>query len=170
MKEHADVDLSDLWFKYRAYHEPIEDKGVLEPDRNSQLLLESKLFFAAPDSLNDPFECLPRFEFSKNGVATPKQIRQMVDRYRPDLSWTRRRELAKTLEKKSSMPESLAIFRPSLELALREQFRNVAVCCFSDNADNSLQWAHYANGHTGFALPRRPPQTPPVVARSKSPS
>jgi hypothetical protein len=38
------------------------------------------------------------------------------------------------------------------EEILKENFKNLGVCCFSRNVNSILMWAHYASNHRGFCL------------------
>lgn len=38
------------------------------------------------------------------------------------------------------------------EELLKENFKNLGVCCFSRNVNSILMWAHYASNHKGFCL------------------
>ena len=105
-----------IFFKYRKI-----DKYFLSS------LVNSELYFARPDRLNDPFDCK---------VNILKSLENAVLKSDPP-SRTR-------LEKLRGMHK----FYGKLESDLA----NMGVCSFSLELNNPLMWSHYADSHRGVCL------------------
>lgn len=105
-----------LLFKYRTINQHLIDS-----------LSESSLYFAAPDKLNDPFDCQVDIEKCLSGA-----ISESVGKEK------------KYLESLTKIPQ----FSKKLQKGLLE----VGICSFTKTLENPLMWAHYANNHRGVTL------------------
>ena len=134
-------------------------------------ILQNRLIrFTQPLALNDPFEAKPHFyklgskeEFAKHYAEAIRRFiyRVWVDYCRvlgndperfalankvqndPDYA----EYLYKNLHKRD--PEDLL---PNLRQRSNDLHNNFGILSLSETPDNLLMWAHYAAGHTGFAL------------------
>ena len=97
-------------------------------------LLNSELYFARPDRLNDPFDC--RFD----------NIFSSLENAISRASGLTRNDLGQLREVVSSM--NMGKFKTDLE--------NVGVCSFSLELENTLMWSHYADNHRGVCLTYEP--------------
>jgi hypothetical protein len=95
-------------------------------------LLQSSIFHSAPEDFNDPFDCR---------VDTEKALIRALS---ADLSQERRTALEDIQRK----------FR-----AKRPSEFDLGVCCFTNNAEDPLMWAHYADMHRGVCLTYKFPPT-----------
>ncbi len=105
-----------LLFKYRTINQHLINS-----------LSESTLYFAAPDKLNDPFDCQVNIE-----KCLLEAISESVGKER------------KYLEALTKIPQFAA--------KLQKGLLGVGICSFSKILDNPLMWAHYANNHRGLNL------------------
>ena len=105
-------------FKFRKI-----DKNTLKS------LVNSELYFARPERLNDPFDC------RVNIVSSLKNAISRADRLSRD-------ELERLLEIIDSM---------NLD-QLKNDLENIGVCSFSLEFNNTLMWSHYADNHHGICL------------------
>jgi len=92
-----------------------------------QSLVNSEIYFALPERLNDPFDCKVEIKRSlENAIARAE-------------SGVRTR-----LEQLRGMQPFFAQVQSDLE--------KIGVCSFSLELKNSLMWAHYADNHRGVCL------------------
>ena len=92
-------------------------------------LLNSELYFARPERLNDPFDCRVNIVSSlKNAISRANGLS--------------RDELEQLLEIINSM---------NLD-QLKSDLENMGVCSFSLEFNNTLMWSHYADDHHGVCL------------------
>jgi len=97
-------------------------------------LVSPSLYFAKPDSLNDPFDC--RLDlFSSFNEATLESTGK------------RREYLFKFLE------------NPDIFRNWDAQMSKIGVCSFSSTADETLLWSHYADDHKGACVLYRLPES-----------
>lgn len=95
-------------------------------------LLESAIFHNAPESFNDPFDCR---------VDTEHALTRALAADLP----LKRRAVLEDIQRK---------FR-----AKRPSDFDMGVCCFTNNAEDPLMWAHYADMHRGVCLTYKFPAT-----------
>lgn len=145
--------LGTLNFRFRAVDSHrLRSDYTEDNDRNRQLIVDGRVFFASPSSFNDPFECDPPMIFSKGAIMSPREIRQMVDKRAPHLNHTQRRERSRQFERKQHFPETNQTLQLVLTEGIRQTIQEVSVLCLSARYDSILQWSHYAGSHTGFAV------------------
>lgn len=97
-------------------------------------LVQSEIYFARPDQLNDPFDCR---------VDLPNALENAISRA------------------EGALRTRLEQFRRIERLLNDVQARlvTVGVCSFSLELNNSLMWAHYADNHCGMCLTYGFPET-----------
>jgi len=94
--------------------------------------VNSELYFARPDCLNDPFDCQVDIVASfENAVSkADEQIRGLLEKIRHNDYLNR----------------------------LQTEIKSMGVCAFSLTQENRLMWSHYADEHRGicltYAIPR----------------
>ncbi len=123
-----------------------------------RIFTHNELWFSNPDYFNDPFDCKSLLTFERdynkeeyiNFVLTNKR-----DSLKRDLTYDEKLDI-----------ENLAIeaFETSDKYELRERINGVLkeelnptidefrILCLSENYNDILMWAHYADGHRGFVL------------------
>lgn len=99
--------------------------------------MRSRLYFARPDTLNDPFDCQVDIVKSlKNAISqSTGSERETLNRLLSS------NELRKEFEKVQEDLKNAGVYSSS---SLSNQ--NLA------SIDNSLMWSHYADNHTGVCL------------------
>lgn len=108
-----------------------------------------EVFYSAPSKFNDPFDC--RLQFADERILVADLRRLIHSEVSIKQGTQKANEVAMNLNPQlQKLPQ--AEIRSSLQAALRHQFENRGVCCFSEVCDNLLMWGHYANGHRGFCL------------------
>ena len=119
IEENLGFEMSDyLIFRFQRI-----DKNLLKS------LVNSELFFARPDRLNDPFDCRVDILSSlKNAVSRANGMTR------------------NELQQLQHIINSLNMEKLSSDLG------KIGVCSFSLELENTLMWAHYADNHRGVCL------------------
>jgi hypothetical protein len=142
--------MPDLLFRFRSLRG--DARKYVERSINN-----NELFFAAPDDLNDPYDCQIALDMSGT-----------------DLEW--RTHLKNSLKQAASRSGRRTSFmdrhRAASKLILDKrhigldggEFRKVTnsfgIACFSGLIDNQLMWSHYADNHRGICLMYMPSRDP----------
>jgi Protein of unknown function (DUF2971) len=111
--------------------------------RTLRILVCNELYFASPDSFNDPFDCniVPAMQ------ATREEMENFCRKQFPDLPEQKYQELVENNLK--GFPEHLS---KSLRNDLDEMRMKLSLSCFSQVNNSSLMFSHYADGHKGLCL------------------
>lgn len=116
------------------------------------VLINKKVWFSKPASLNDPFDLGIDFV----NYISSSDFRYMIEtcKNQPFISSERKQELDEIGRLESIFPDPVALSE-SWEGAnnkLRNDLRNSGVFCMSELNDNILMWSHYAESHNGFCV------------------
>jgi DUF2971 family protein len=137
------MPIPDLLYRYHS----LSADGVLERD----LFEMRRLWFAAPATLNDPFECRPHIYFSREARLTIEEARRVVaNQAPPGLSAQQREEHAQRMVQND--PQQRERFQREFTEALQRIFAGVSLKCFSETGVSLPQWAYYGSNHTGYAV------------------
>lgn len=127
-------------YKYRSL---ASDQDIL---RAQDLIVNNRIYFAAPSSFNDPFEGQVTISFG----APLHQKFDFLTNYALDhgLQSSQANKWAlRVLENNIAEPEA------HIHDYLREAFRNRAgICTLSEINDDILMWAHYSDSHKGICI------------------
>jgi hypothetical protein len=103
-------------------------------------LINNELFFSAPSTFNDPFDCNFNIQLVENSEFEKKMLQDTfteldIEQY--------------------SLPVLRQLFTESF--SKNNHFFNsisedTGVTCFSEKCDNFLMWSHYTNKHSGVCL------------------
>jgi hypothetical protein len=115
-------------------------------------LLKGQLFFPKPEQLNDPLDCQPSWEPLEMSDIEWKLAHKImrgkcVDKDSFDKEFTSETE-PNDFFKRHIIEESTQKHYPNKV----KEYHEYQIACFSPEKDNSLMWAHYADGHRGFCL------------------
>ena len=131
MKKVVNGQLAAQLYKYRSLSDGSKEYTL-------DIFRKCELYFSAPNSFNDPFDC---------------KIRPIVKS---------REQLAKNIAKRHSLPynndevENAVKDDPTIETRLIKAVDDVknthGICCFSERFSDILMWAHYADCHKGICL------------------
>lgn len=108
------------------------------------VLETSRLWFSAPQSFNDPFDCHIRVNLGSDG----ETVFANLERVFPD----QYAHIWKDKNLKKAFGDAAfgnELFNEILEKAFAQ---SLGVCCFSEVATSPLMWAHYGSSHTGICL------------------
>lgn len=115
------------------------------------VLINKTVWFAKPESLNDPFDCKIFFDNSIN----LQELQNFLPRYMNFKGISEKQLEEEMQEIRGSRgqldPEFIKIWGTVLKAA-DEQLTNSGVFCLSQCNDNILMWAHYADNHKGFCI------------------
>jgi len=129
--------LPDLIAKYR----PLRKESAKMDFERIVKIFEGEFWASAPDSLNDPFDCLPSLQISHRS--------DRRERYRTYVKFLQPHATDEEVDfyvKTVSLEESA---RNLLESARK----NAAIISFSEGGNfNPLLWSHYASGHSGVCI------------------
>ncbi|WCL51469.1 DUF2971 domain-containing protein [Leptospira sp. GIMC2001] len=143
-------------------------------------LRDTTLWLSNPFNLNDPIDCIATFDVEKIlPAALSFQNESFVKKYNLDPFFTD--DEIQTVAKNGNFFDDIIdlaihkklpgwqefllkpikpIIKPILKKLFRELIENAAenfrssvkIISFTEKYDNSLMWAHYANGHKGFCI------------------
>jgi hypothetical protein len=113
------------------------------------IVAHNRLYWQAPTSFNDPFDCRPHMIA---GVDRRERSRWIKSAVRRSYNLPRGQRLSIARDRMRE-PTSTQIERltSGFDAAMAES----AVTCFSEIADSALMWAHYAESHTGVCIAYR---------------
>lgn len=122
----------DFLYKYKAI-----DAKML------RILVCNDIYFAPPDSFNDPFDCnlLPSLQITK------EEVYDFVKQQFPDIPENKLKEVVDNNTEKYTID-----LYKSLENELAKIRKSLTVSCFSEVNNSSLMYSHYADGHKGLCL------------------
>ena len=131
LKMVADGKLQSPLYKYRSLADASKEYTL-------DIFRKCELFFAAPSSFNDPFDCKfsPVIASVKN-LASEIAKRQTLG-YEPD-------NVERTILADSAID---ANFVKAVDRVMNRH----GICCFSRNDEEILMWSHYADCHKGICL------------------
>jgi hypothetical protein len=112
-------------------------------EHTMDILKNQQLFYSAPDSFNDPFECQMNISFNAPMDVKNKKATEMLKK-NPNMTDSEAKRLA---------PERWKQIEQGGTDRLRSLlYNNAGVVCFSTIKDDILMWAHYAGGHNGICI------------------
>jgi hypothetical protein len=118
--------------------------------RSLQNLKSQMIYFGAPASFNDPYDCAitPHVPYpTKSEVRKWQQISDQKADLTPELlEWAKRTSLSQIRE---VMHKTVAKRLPA---TLNEFIKKRGVACFSETPDNLIMWSHYGGRYKGLCL------------------
>lgn len=107
------------------------------------ILGSSKLKFSKPSEFNDPFDCNITVNTDNSYEEIESYIHGLISEGKL------KEERVKEFEEKLCDPD----YRFELtNKSIKEAKEAFGITCFSQNSNNLLMWAHYANMHRGIAI------------------
>ncbi|MGB1799466.1 MAG: DUF2971 domain-containing protein [Gammaproteobacteria bacterium] len=124
-------------YKYRAFNE-----------FSLRMLVNREIWFAKPESFNDPFDCALTPGNPKTTVDLLHQLSDLIrELYEPEEA---ENQIKQIVERNQLKPVE-EIEDKSIEKHMHEA-RESGVFSLSEKNDDILMWSHYANNHTGFCI------------------
>lgn len=145
----------DILYRYR-------DLVGKNRDRVKRLIRESVLYFASPNSFNDPFDCKVYYNSSGSFSDIRQKQQKLYKKYAPNLNRNeRRRRTAEDMKRFNRQN-----FVNQITTSIQEKVNGVGVLCLSEHRDDVVLWSHYANSHEGLCLGFRVADDQPFFARA----
>lgn len=127
-----------------------------ENDFHKKIITENEAWFAHPNSLNDPYDIRPPYNFIANKIdlnVARRKIKEAGKSIYPDLS---EEKLDIEVEKRiiEIQNDPVSYFQKNRKDYLHNiaNFNNIGVFSCCSSFSNEAMWAHYGNNHYGFAL------------------
>lgn len=113
------MSVPETLYKYREWNDFTKD-----------ILINHRLFFAAPDQFNDLCDCVPYF---------PKEVIESSP-----YALLKRKDGQLVIEK--------GIVKVNMKKLIQHFCQSIRITCFSRTYRSILMWSHYANCHKGICL------------------
>jgi len=133
----------DILYRYQKF----DSLELLE-----DLLVKNRMYFPSPSQLNDPFECAPRWIYSRNGEVSLEDALVTVRVNRGHLPKQEQLEFAMQIVAGSKNPALVAMKKELLTQRLKDILGGTSLKCFSETPTNLQQWAYYGDAHQGMCV------------------
>jgi len=131
-------------YKYRSFSSYEDEKRVKD------IILDSSLWFARGDEVNDPFEF--RFNYEVDSDEQRNLFAVHAQAAEPRLTAAEAREkVNRVLAGVSEDKKKVRCWDAQIEL-WRGIASNTLMCCFAGTGKSILMWSHYADYHRGVCL------------------
>ena len=143
--------MNNIFYKYRSFD--FDDDNFTE-----KIILNSSLYFAPPDSFNDPFDCNLSFkkDYSKEEIA-----KFLIDLTHITKSTYTEDELAERIQYSIDNPQE---FIKILEEYIDQRVRSkIGILSLSKNHTSTLMWSHYASSYTGLVFEFKASENSPWI-------
>lgn len=129
--------MSDYLYKFKQF-----------TTRNLVSLQKNKIYFANPDTFNDPFDCSIRPFYEK------ESLKDYIADFKPAVKATKDYDDKNAIEYITKRyNENVAELKiEMLGLFIKVVLRQFGVFSLSENNDDLLMWAHYADSHKGYCI------------------
>lgn len=146
-KPQADIPLPPKFYKYRS----LATKE--ERDRVESIIFDHKIYFTAPSSFNDPFDCRPVFDTTASKTTIRNRYSDSREKLDGHLSRQQRREDNRAMLRDPFRDPR----RPLVKMDMQDEFteyltKKTGVFCVTTVRDDILMWSHYADCHRGICL------------------
>lgn len=131
-------------YKYRA----LDAKDVKSIDKARAILVNDRIWAAAPSSLNDPNDMRFNLVLNEDHRVRRQWVKnnaELLAESNPAKKLQKRRQL----ERQKITPKMEASFKQDLD-------RNTGLFCASTTPRETLMWTHYAADHTGICIQYAP--------------
>lgn len=139
-------DLPPLLYRYR----PASGQNL---DRLRKMIVEGEHYFAAPGSLNDPFDCHPIYHLGSNDDAMRQYLQYLFSKFEPNVPEKARSAQIELLftnpDSDPRSPEYQQLITAAISIFGIDR---VGVLCLNASDRVPLMWAHYAESHSGVCL------------------
>jgi hypothetical protein len=140
------------FYKYREFPAAFDKQAW---NRLEDTLVKEEVWFPAPGTLNDPYDCSPHIDT----LGTPEEVRQKaedllveIQRGRGDVITPAIRRRPSFQQAVSELVEGLRVRNYRLRTLLEVIDQNTGVYCMSRRNNSILQWSYYGGGHSGLCL------------------
>ena len=123
-------------------------RSVTDLSRVTQIIVDSQLYFTAPQVFNDPFDCKPFMNLEGTTQELEAFFTQLAINKYPGADDATVRSLVRDA---CGPHMDLGKMASNASQAWNDAFE-LGICCFSEPNDNILMWSHYADCHKGICL------------------
>ena len=106
------------------------------------------LWFASPDSLNDPFDLTNVLDANTSDENLVWYINKYAGKYFPEGVL----KLKETLENPESKKKMMDFMQLIFKATHKAYLERIGLCCFSFVNNSPLLWSHYSGGHAGLCV------------------
>ncbi len=121
------------------------------PAQESQILLESKIYFGPVLGMDDPSEGRPAFLWVDEDLSRQDFLTMSINAD-PFLSAARRKVLVDRAYLAYRDPTSRAVIAERCIDQYRAMYAGSSIACFTENFDQQRMWAQYSNKGSGYGL------------------
>jgi hypothetical protein len=114
------------------------------------IILRHELYFASPDKLNDPIDCLHNIRIKNLSDLKEDDIIPMISKNRSFITW--RVDLSDSEIAKHLVEDQLALLNLIIQIIRIKTYNKIGVCSFSNAYKDQRLWSHYADSSYGLCL------------------
>lgn len=140
-RRELETDVPVRYYKYRSMAD-----GSWEYVKRT--LLQNEVKFSSPRTFNDPFDCVPAFDFSATLQERAAYTKRLVKKYNAMLSRNERRQMVASGRANLANETLLAEAQANIEALIAK----TGIYSLSGKGDDVLMWSHYADCHRGICL------------------
>ena len=135
-------------------------------EHSESLFSTPTIWFASPDSLNDPFECRPWFDFAGPDEEAVAFLVRVLRKRDSSLSVVDALARALAMLDGGRLKDSRLwdFFRKDIA---RRVATDIGICCLAKSNTNILMWSHYASDHRGYCLEFAASDTTPFFGEAQ---
>lgn len=127
------------FYKYRSL------AADVDRDRLADIIMNNRMWLAAPITFNDPFDCFPTVTMD-----APDSVRRA---YFQNVLRRRRIPLVDRLRiQRQVMARDPVVIAAEMQKSTDEMMREVGVLSLAVSGQNVLMWSHYGDSHQGVCL------------------
>ncbi|MDR1594945.1 MAG: DUF2971 domain-containing protein [Prevotellaceae bacterium] len=126
----------EVGIKNKQYPEFLYKYRAANNCNTDTIITKNELWFSDPNDFNDPYDC----HLTADDLKSEEIRKYLKNKFNATDS---------EIDNYSTNPNGL---QNKIEEATERVLSNLGVCCFSKLDDIMLQWAHYADRHTGICL------------------
>ena len=136
-------------YKYRPLYATGADGQKKPHPFTEAIFLESKIYYAAPSSFNDPFDCNLRLETHGN---TPREWKQYFEYLIKKAPLSERPGFSKKIKYVLAKKKHREFLEEALAKTYDEHYKKSSVLCLSTKPNSIPMFSYYADSHKGVAI------------------
>lgn len=119
---------------------------------SKSILAKSKVYFAKPDELNDPYDCRPHNTLESSAAERKAFVNWVTKGREPQLARSARR--ARVARISAGLKERIHEegFEGVAQAAYDENLRDTGVFSLTADPRSNLMWSHYGDAHRGICI------------------
>jgi len=113
-------------------------------------LINHSLYFANPNSLNDPIDCTHNIKIKNLSKLTVTDIISLISKNRSILTWNKK--LTDDQISKDCLADTQLLITLLIHLIREIGKKKIGICSFSTIYDDQRLWSHYADSSKGMCI------------------